>query len=221
MRNLTRPRHTTWLWTRWPSARLAIAMLIALLLCACDQAPSQQTKAPAAPAAAAPAADPPAITAAHDDQPVQQPGLAPTPYLAAAGRSPMPEPGEQITHPIKYERLAEPEERPAPKPGEFIPWHQAKHHLGHTITVEGEIKNASRFRDKLCFLNYTTKWHGRFYCVIFKDAYADLPELPEKYFLNKTLRVTGKVQLHKDRPQIQIHSMDQVEIVEQATPAGE
>jgi|GEM_PF-3558084 len=134
-------------------------------------------------------------------------------------RSPIPQPGEEITKPLKPATLGEPEEvKPIaaePKAGEVIPWDQAHLHMGRTITVEGKIITTKRLAT-ICFLNFTNEASGgdSFYLVVFKDNFDDWGGFPEQAFLNKTVRVTGKIEDHKGRAQLKINKKEQVEKME-------
>ena len=49
----------------------------------------------------------------------------------------------------------------------------------------------------------------------YEQAYPQIPGgKPEAYFLNKTVRVTGRVRLHRNRPQIQVRDAEQIEVVQ-------
>jgi hypothetical protein len=153
------------------------------------------------------------------------PGPAPTPpaevkppaYTVPAGRSPIPHEGETVTTPLPAKQIEPPREIVAdvPPPEGVVPWTEAGRYLGHEITTEGKIV-ATKDIGSLCFLNFTDEPRGgdKFYIVIFKEAYAAYPNGPEKDLLGKTLQVTGKVSLHKDRPQMQVRDAKQVKVVE-------
>lgn len=134
-------------------------------------------------------------------------------------RSPIPQPGEEITTPLKPAILGEPAEikpiAPEPKAGEVIPWDKAHLHMGRTITVEGKIISTKR-QATICFLNFTNEASGgeSFYLVVFKDNFDDWGGFPEQTFLNKTVRVTGKIEDHRGRPQLKINKKEQVEKME-------
>ena len=138
------------------------------------------------------------------------------PYMVAAGRSPIPNEGETFTEPIKAQRLADDsgEKVERERPDGPVGWGAAHNYVGMRITVEGTIVNTYNHKGNICFLNFHEDWRGKFYLPVFKEVFADLPEAPEKYFLNKTIRVTGKVKLHQNRPNIEIKSIKQIEIVE-------
>jgi hypothetical protein len=134
-------------------------------------------------------------------------------------RSPYPQESEIVTRPIEADRLdggeaevAPPE--PAVATGETVPWDQAKLHVGKVITVQGKIVNTYNHRGEVCFLNFDTDWRDKFYIPIFQKAFRFLPEEPQDYYMNKTIRVTGEVTLHKGRPNIEVRDLDQIEIVE-------
>lgn len=154
------------------------------------------------------------------------------PYLVDAGRSPIPQPGETFDRPIAPTVLvrlspiapgrgggdtgstrADVETTPdAPKM--LVPWHEAGEHIGQTITAEGVIVNTNNIGN-LTFLNFHEDWRGKFYVVVFKDAYGGVPGgRPEAYYLDQRVRVTGRVDLHRGRPQIKVYDAHQIEVVE-------
>lgn len=204
---------------------------------ATSEATEATTKTPVEPeaqampdAAATPQEAPASAEAVDAEHPVEAPAKpepamaeallsAGKPYLAANGRSPIPEKGETIDKPIAPVRLMDDElvnmpEVDAPPPGTVIPWTEAKKYLGHRITVEGTIVNTYNYNGNICFLNFDKDWQGKFYITSFKELFPELPEAPEDYFLNKNVRFTGKVLLHKGRPNIELRSPKQFEIVE-------
>ena len=94
-----------------------------------------------------------------------------------------------------------------------MPWTEAHKYLDMTITVEGKILDTNNIGN-ICFLNYDPDWRDKFYIAMFKDAFELLPDPPETHYLDKTLRITGKVTLHNGRPQIKVHDLSQIEVVE-------
>jgi len=138
-------------------------------------------------------------------------------YVVPAGRSPIPQPGEDISRPLPTRKLADAAvqtDRPdRPTPEEPIDWHQAPRYIGQSVVVEGEIVN-THSTGNVCFLNFTDNWQGQFYLIVFSEVLDAFPEPPEQYFLNQTVRVKGVVKTHRNRPQIQIRRADQIEIVE-------
>lgn len=132
-------------------------------------------------------------------------------YEAAAGRSPIPQPGETLYKPLPFTRITDPEQRTA-KPGELINWAQAPHYIGQHIIAEGRVVTTNNV-GSVCFVNFSQDWRQGFYVVVFEDCYDQFPSPPETLLLNKTIRVSGKVTTHKGRPQIRVESADQVTIV--------
>jgi len=143
------------------------------------------------------------------------------PYVAANGVSPLPKPGDGIAPPIPPKRLVTQEQYDAPPPAPStlpapdgpVAWTEAPKYLGQTITVKGTIV-ATKNIGPICFLNYDPNWQDKFYIAMFKEAFDLLPDPPEEHYMNRTLLVTGKVTLHKDRPQIEVHDVSQIEVLE-------
>lgn len=168
--------------------------------------------------AAVQAETPPAET----EKPTQQPPVASAqPYITPGGTSPLPKHGEPQAPPIPPTRLiddaalnaAPPQASTLPAPEEPVPWNEAHKYLDQVITVEGTIVETNNIGN-ICFLNYDTDWQDKFYIAMFKEAFDLLPDPPETHYLNKTLLVTGKVTLHRDRPQIEVNDVSQIEVVE-------
>lgn len=171
------------------------------------------------------------------------------PYIVPAGRSPIPQPGEDITKPIVAARLDDrpgdtigaiplPDSFPRPSngnggnghhappsaapartapsddttPSDIVPWGAAHNHMGRVITAQGEVVDTYN-TGSVCFLNFDNSRRG-FYIIIFKDALGSWSQPPERYFLNKTVRVTGQVKEHKGRAQIQVKNPEQIRVVE-------
>ncbi len=143
------------------------------------------------------------------------------PYVAANGVSPLPKHGEGIAPPIPPDRLITQEAYDAPPlqastlpaPDGPVAWTEAHNYLEQTITVKGTIVDTNNI-GQICFLNYDPDWQDKFYIAMFKEAFDLLPDPPEEHYLNRTLLVTGKVTLHRDRPQIGVHDLSQIEVVE-------
>ncbi len=156
-----------------------------------------------------------------EDESVEEASPPGEPYVAANGESPLPKHGEGIAEPIPPKQLITQEEYNAeppqdstlPTPDGPVAWTEAHKYLGQTITVKGTIVDTNNIGG-ICFLNYDPDWQGKFYIAIFKEAFDLLPDPPEVHYLNRTLLVTGKITLHRDRPQIEVRDMSQIEAVE-------
>lgn len=134
-------------------------------------------------------------------------------YHARSGRSPMPQPGENLRRPLPFTRLVDEEPAPSmPTPDGVVAWDQAEKYLGQTITVQGKVVVA-RHSGNVCFLNFTTNWRGKFYVIIFEDPLKQLPQDVEAHFKNQIIRVRGQVTEHRGSPQIQVSDVKQIEIV--------
>jgi hypothetical protein len=120
--------------------------------------------------------------------------------------------GEVITSPLPAVRLDVIDES-VPSPPGVIAWGQAHRYVGQRVTVEGKIVDTYNHQGRIVFLNFDKNWQGKFYIPVFNEVFDDFPRSPEKYLLGKTLRITGKVSLHRDRPNIEVHDRGQIEIV--------
>ncbi|MEX2213609.1 MAG: hypothetical protein WD768_05750 [Phycisphaeraceae bacterium] len=167
-----------------------------------------------------PAVTPAPTTRTDTTKPDEPPAV---PQLVTRPRSPLPQPGEEIVKPLPATQLVtgtpDPVKAIAPPPaaGTIIAWSKAHEHLEQEITVEGKIV-ATKNIGNYCFLNFTDEPRGgdRFHLIIYKEAFTDFGGKPEDELLNKTLRVTGKVEMDPkgERPQIRIKSKEQVKVVE-------
>jgi hypothetical protein len=146
----------------------------------------------------------------------------------AARRSPLAQVDESLNHPRPATVLTNPATAPiaaiaapaadvaadGPAPADdvpVVPWDKAHEYLNRIIIVEGKIVDA-RNTGSVCFLNFTREKGGgdKFYLITFKDQFARFGGKPEDYFLNKTVRVRGRIEMHKNRPQLKIEKAEQV-----------
>ena len=98
-----------------------------------------------------------------------------------------------------------------PLPG-TIPWSQATAHVNQEITISGNIIR-SKDIGNLTFLNFNEDFSNTITVVIFKKNYDKYPKAPAEMFLNKLVKVHGKVTVFKDKPQIVIEDPKDIEIV--------
>ena len=113
---------------------------------------------------------------------------------------------------------------PQPSPTEeVIPWYEAKNHVGETKVVEGPVVSArwaSGSKGKPTFLNIGKPYPDpdRFTVVIWidhRDKFVkEFPPNPERYFLDKTVRVKGLIETYKGNPQIVLSDTSKIWIVE-------
>ncbi|MEM6393533.1 MAG: hypothetical protein AAF797_12220 [Planctomycetota bacterium] len=129
-------------------------------------------------------------------------------------RSPYPTTGEPIflaTNP-NMAGVEQPGIPKAPPPVGVIPWHEADQHVGRLVTVEGKIVR-TRNIGRITFLNFSNNWQGQFSVVVFADAYGGFPAPPETHLLNKTLRISGPVTIHRGRTNIEVRDAKAIKIV--------
>ena len=103
---------------------------------------------------------------------------------------------------------AEAPSTPSP-PSTGVAWHQAQDHIGEKTTVCGPVVDthwASGSKGKPTFLNIGRDYPDpdRFTVVIWIDCRANFPEPPERYYLGKTICVTGLIQEYEGVPQIEV-----------------
>ncbi len=104
----------------------------------------------------------------------------------------------------------------------IAPEHAAEY-LGKQVVVEMTVALSNNRDDKSpCFLNSKKdrRDEKNFTAIIFpdglkkfKDAKIDDPAI---HFFNKKVRVTGTIELYKEKPQIKITDPKQIEIVEES-----
>ena len=171
-----------------------------------------------APVASADNTAPPTDAAADSAVPVKPTGH----YVSAGGGEPLPdadvkEPPTPIAPAVLIDDAAynarPPEPSTLPQPDGPVPWSEAHKYLGMTITVDGTVVDTNNIGN-ICFLNFDTDWQDKFYVALFKEAFSLLPDPPETHYLNKHLLITGKVKMYKDRPEIEVHDVSQIEVVE-------
>ncbi|MBN2754394.1 MAG: hypothetical protein JXR81_05935 [Candidatus Goldbacteria bacterium] len=88
----------------------------------------------------------------------------------------------------------------------------AASYLGRYVVTEGVIVGSYN-SGKVCFLNFDKNYKQGLSLVIFASDFVKFPETPEKYFLNKKVRVEGRVKDYKGKVEIIVKSMDQVKIL--------
>jgi endonuclease YncB( thermonuclease family) len=99
-------------------------------------------------------------------------------------------------------------------PGEdTIPWDLAGNYIGKYMSVEGKIVRTHN-SGKACFLNFHNNWTRYFSLVIFDNVFHRFPEKPEKFYLDKVVRVTGKIKIYRGRPEIVLNRPHQIEIID-------
>jgi micrococcal nuclease len=94
----------------------------------------------------------------------------------------------------------------------LISWREAHRYYGERVTVTGRVIDTKN-TGKACFLNFHPDWRQTFTAVIFARDFGLFPSPPEKLFLEKEVRVTGRVQEYRGKPEIVITAPSQIRIV--------
>lgn len=84
--------------------------------------------------------------------------------------------------------------------------------LGRYVEVEGEIVSSYN-SGKVCYLNFDKNYKETLSLVIFASNYNRFPANPEKYYLNKTIRIEGRIKDYKGRLEIVLGSQDQIKVI--------
>lgn len=90
----------------------------------------------------------------------------------------------------------------------------AEKYLGREVIVEGKVADSYRHsKSNTVFLNFEKPYPNQcFSGVIFSSNLEKFGQNPEDYYLNKTVRIRGKVKEYKDRPAIILEKPSQIEI---------
>ena len=95
----------------------------------------------------------------------------------------------------------------------LICWDQASQYIGQTVTVTGKVTRTFK-NDKVCFLNFHNNFTKYMSIVLFASKFRYFPKNPEKYYLNKTIHVIGKIKEYKGKPEIILNKVDQIKIID-------
>lgn len=93
-----------------------------------------------------------------------------------------------------------------------ISWEEAAAYYGQTVWVRGTVV-ATNNTGKACFLNFHRNWRRYFTAVIFASDFDRFPGPPEKLYLNREVRVLGRVREYQGKPEIIVESPEQIEII--------
>lgn len=91
----------------------------------------------------------------------------------------------------------------------IIPDTSAARYVGQTVTVEGTVANVTVLRTGTTFLNFGAAYPNQtFTAVIFRSAASRFPN-PQQWE-GKRVRVTGKVQPYRGKPEIILNDTSQL-----------
>jgi DNA/RNA endonuclease YhcR with UshA esterase domain len=92
-----------------------------------------------------------------------------------------------------------------------INWDVAANYYGAYVKVKGKIVRTHN-SGKACFLNFHNNFTKYLTVVIFANDFPKFPEKPEKFYLNKTVSVKGKIKEYKGKPEIIIKNPSNIKI---------
>ena len=81
------------------------------------------------------------------------------------------------------------------------------------MTVEGKITRTHN-SGKACFLNFHNNFTRYMSLVIFASDFKKFPKKPEEFYMNKRVRVSGKIKEYKGSPEIILKEPEQVTVIE-------
>ena len=94
----------------------------------------------------------------------------------------------------------------------IIHWREAEKYYYQNVTVEGKIVRTHRTK-RVCFLNFDPDYRHTLTGVIFASDLSKFPKDPQKFYLNKKVRITGLIKQYKGAPEIIIKDPAQIEII--------
>ena len=86
----------------------------------------------------------------------------------------------------------------------------AKNYVGKNVTVCGKITSAHTSKEGIMFLNFGDKYPNQTFTVYIPASKTD--GNTEANFTDKTVCVTGTIKLYKDKPEIQVSDLKQIDL---------
>ncbi|TYB32102.1 MAG: thermonuclease family protein [Candidatus Mcinerneyibacterium aminivorans] len=93
-----------------------------------------------------------------------------------------------------------------------INWRKAGEFVGEEVAVTGKVIDTYD-SGKAIFLNYHKDYKHTFTAVIFKSDEYKFNFEPEKYYLNKKIKVKGKIKVYKGAPEIIVEEPSQIKLI--------
>ena len=88
----------------------------------------------------------------------------------------------------------------------------AHEYYGEKVIVEGKIVRTYN-SGKACFLNFHKDWEDHLTAVIFAADFENFPNYPEKLYLDKRVRIIGRIKKYKGAPEIVLNDATEIEIL--------
>lgn len=95
----------------------------------------------------------------------------------------------------------------------IISWQEAEEFIGKRVVVKGTVMDTYD-SGKAVFLNFDMEYWHTFTAVIFAGDKCKFAVDPEKYYLNKEIKVTGEIELYEDAPEIIVYHPVQIRILD-------
>ena len=99
---------------------------------------------------------------------------------------------------------------------EAVPLDSVQYYEGKTITVCAKVQGTyvTQGNSKTTYLNFGAPYpNTTFTGVIFASSMAFFDYIPAEYLKDKSVCITGKVEMYKDKPQIILKDDKQIKIV--------
>ena len=132
--------------------------------------------------------------------------------LSLNGYNPLPEKPMAVPPPDEI-AAAFLETKPVGMEGSrVVSWEAAGNLIDKRVTVQGKIIRSFN-SGEACFLNFHRNFTRYMSIVIFKNRFHKFPPHPEAFYLDKTVRVKGKIKDYDGRPEMIIESPNQIQII--------
>ena len=97
---------------------------------------------------------------------------------------------------------------------------EVSQHVGDSVTVTGKVAGGRHFSNSEggpTLLNIGAPYPNQLFTVVIRGtARKELGGVPEKDLLDKNVRVSGRVELYREKPQIVVYSAVQLTVAEGA-----
>lgn len=96
-------------------------------------------------------------------------------------------------------------------------------HVGDSVSVTGKVYGGRYFPNSEgapTLLNIGAAYPNQLYTVVIRGtARKEFAGVPERDLLDKNIRVSGRVEMYKGKPQVVVHRISQLNVVEPASTA--
>jgi hypothetical protein len=99
-------------------------------------------------------------------------------------------------------------------PPPTVDWRDATNHVGEVVTVEGSVA-AAHSTPEACILEFAPDDPTAFRAVLMIPILTRLPAHPERLYEGRHVRISGRVQQFKGRPEMVLRSSGQIEVLDE------